>query len=246
MNSGINSLHKILKDETRKKVILLLDQRGSLTYTGLKEELGIVSTGRLNYHLKILSELIMKREDGEYTLTEKGRLASRLLQEFADKQSNYPVEKEYTAKWFYYLASILGMIFVIGYLISYLSGIINLSQLVLSFVIFFSTVTFFLVVLISRKFRNKWSPQRQIIAKEISMIAFWALAGLAILFIGGAFLLFGVQTLIQSFGVSFVLFPFAWWGIISFIFGPIIGGFIGYLAFKRSKYSKINYYDTFS
>jgi len=84
MNDGLASLHKILKDGTRRKIILLLNEKGSLNYTDLMNMLEIDNTGRVNYHLKILSGLITKREDGQYALTEKGKLASRLLLEFPE------------------------------------------------------------------------------------------------------------------------------------------------------------------
>jgi predicted transcriptional regulator len=79
MPSGLESLHKILKDEKRRKIIRLLNEKGSQGYTELLNALGIDSTGKLNYHLKILNELITKREDGQYVLTDKGKLAFNLL-----------------------------------------------------------------------------------------------------------------------------------------------------------------------
>jgi hypothetical protein len=94
-----------------------------------------------------------------------------------------------------------------------------------------------------RKIRAKWSPKRQMLANEIWIITFGALAGLVIFLIGGSLLLYAFETLLQSAGIQFVLFPFAWWLIISFVFGPILGGFVGYLMYKRSKYSKNTYYD---
>jgi hypothetical protein len=42
----------------------------------------ITNTGKINYHLKVLGELIQKRENGHYALSEKGTLAARLLHEF--------------------------------------------------------------------------------------------------------------------------------------------------------------------
>ena len=77
--SGLTSLHKVLKDETRQKIITLLNEKGSLGYTELMDATEIGSTGLLNYHLKVLSSLIAKNESGQYLLTEKGKLASRLL-----------------------------------------------------------------------------------------------------------------------------------------------------------------------
>jgi len=88
MSSGLASLHKILKDETRRKAILLLNEKGAMSYTDLMNELGIASTGMLNYHLKILGELLTKNEAGQYALTEKGKLASKLLTEFPETSPN--------------------------------------------------------------------------------------------------------------------------------------------------------------
>jgi len=85
MSSGFASLHKILKDETRRKIILLLNDKGSLSYTDLMDTLGIVSTGTLNYHLKVLGDLLTRNEAGQYMLTEKGKLASRILLEFPEE-----------------------------------------------------------------------------------------------------------------------------------------------------------------
>jgi DNA-binding transcriptional ArsR family regulator len=79
MSQGIASLHKILKDETRQKIITLLNEKGSLSYSDLMEELDVLSTGLLNYHLKVLGNLLQKNENGHYMLSEKGNLAYRCL-----------------------------------------------------------------------------------------------------------------------------------------------------------------------
>ena len=84
MSSGLTSLHKILKDETRRQIVLLLNEQGSLTYTELLDRLEVVSTGLLNYHLKVLGDLLTKNGEEKYVLTEKGKLASRLLLEFSE------------------------------------------------------------------------------------------------------------------------------------------------------------------
>ena len=84
MNTGLTSLHKILKDETRRQIVLLLNEKSSLTYTELLDSLEVVSTGLLNYHLKVLGDLLSKNEEDKYVLTEKGKLASRLLSEFPE------------------------------------------------------------------------------------------------------------------------------------------------------------------
>jgi len=75
MDSGLEFLHKILKDGTRRKIVLLLNEKNALSHTDLLEALGFLSTGRLNYHLKQLDDLLTKNVDVRYTLTEKGKLA---------------------------------------------------------------------------------------------------------------------------------------------------------------------------
>ncbi len=85
MDVDLASLHKILKDSTRRNILLHLTKRGPLAYVELMNLLEITNTGKFNYHLKILGNLIEKGEDGKYRVTERGQLASQLLQKFPDK-----------------------------------------------------------------------------------------------------------------------------------------------------------------
>jgi len=47
----------------------------------------ISNTGKFNYHLKILADLIEKDENGKYNLSDKGRLAAQFLQKFDGKEA---------------------------------------------------------------------------------------------------------------------------------------------------------------
>jgi len=85
MDVDLASLHKILKDPTRRHIVLHLGRRGQLAYMELMNLLEIANTGKFNYHLKVLGNLIEKGEDGEYRLTERGQLAFQLLQKFPEK-----------------------------------------------------------------------------------------------------------------------------------------------------------------
>jgi hypothetical protein len=85
MDVDLASLHKILKDPTRRNIVLLLSRKGQLAYMQLMNLLEITNTGRFNYHLKILADLIEKGEDGKYRLSERGQLAYQLLQKFPEK-----------------------------------------------------------------------------------------------------------------------------------------------------------------
>lgn len=81
------SLHKILKDSTRRKILLQLDRHEKLSYMEIMNLLEIKNTGRFNYHLKILDDLIEKGNDGRYQLTERGHRVIGLLENYYKKVS---------------------------------------------------------------------------------------------------------------------------------------------------------------
>jgi hypothetical protein len=80
-----SSLHKILSDTTRRSVLELLSEKQALSYTEIMTLLQVTNTGRLNYHLKALGDLISKDEEGKYHLTERGQLAVSLLRTFPER-----------------------------------------------------------------------------------------------------------------------------------------------------------------
>jgi hypothetical protein len=94
--SGVDNLHKILKDPTRRKAILLLNG-SSLTYTELMDKLEIISTGTLNYHLKVLGDLVTKNGNDQYTLTSRGNLAYQVLTQFPDQSQPVQDKRIYKA-----------------------------------------------------------------------------------------------------------------------------------------------------
>ena len=143
MNSGLASLHKILKDETRRKIVLLLNEKGSLSYTHLMKTLKISNTGRINYHLRILGDLLSKREDGQYVLTEKGTLASRLLLEFPEKNN----QSQMIIKWprrFWVATTLLTFSYIALILVLYFLGTIDFAIMITN--IFASTTAMVLLI----------------------------------------------------------------------------------------------------
>ncbi len=94
--SGVDNLHRILKDPTRRKAILLLND-GSLTYTELMDKLEIISTGTLNYHLKVLGDLVEKDGNDQYTLASRGKLAYQVLTQFPDQSQPLQDKRIYKA-----------------------------------------------------------------------------------------------------------------------------------------------------
>lgn len=82
MTLTTESLHKILKEETRQKIVVLLHNKGSLTYSDLLQALKDTERGKLNYHLKLLAPIVIKN-DQRYALNEQGVLAWKFLKELS-------------------------------------------------------------------------------------------------------------------------------------------------------------------
>lgn len=64
---------------------LLAQREEGLAYTEIMTILRITNTGRLNYHLKAIANLVTKDEQGKYHLTEQGGLAANLLKTFPER-----------------------------------------------------------------------------------------------------------------------------------------------------------------
>jgi len=93
--------------------MLGLLEQNELSYSELQDRLGISHTGTLNYHLKVLGDLIMKTESsGKYSLSEKGKVAASLLRRFETETS--PSIK---VKWLVVWMLIVGTaVAILGYL----------------------------------------------------------------------------------------------------------------------------------
>jgi hypothetical protein len=133
MKIGLASLHKILKDETRRKLVLLLNEKGTLSYTDLMKVLEISNTGRMNYHLKVLNGLILKRGDGQYVLSEKGKRACCLLLEFSEKDTKPSQMKSRWRRLFWTATGALIVLIISTNLVMYGIGMVSLKMLFQSF-----------------------------------------------------------------------------------------------------------------
>jgi DNA-binding transcriptional ArsR family regulator len=139
MSLGIASLHKILKDDTRRRIILLLNKKSSLSYTDLLDSLEVVSTGLLNYHLKVLGDLLTKNETGQYMLSEKGKLAFRLLEEFPEKSNQ--LQKRKGQKQFWTVAAVSQVVYLISVLTLYYLNYIDSGRLALYIIWFIGGIS---------------------------------------------------------------------------------------------------------
>ena len=86
MSVDLESLSDVLKHPIRRRIIFVLYESGRLSYVDLMNLVEVDSTGKFNYHLKILGDLIEKGRNGKYGLTEKGRMIAQLLQKFPEKK----------------------------------------------------------------------------------------------------------------------------------------------------------------
>ena len=87
---NFESFNEVLKHPIRRRVIFALAGNKSLSYVELLNITETSNTGKFNYHLKILGDLIAKDENGKYYLTEKGQLALEFLQKFPEKKLEPP------------------------------------------------------------------------------------------------------------------------------------------------------------
>ena len=140
MGSGLEFLHKILKDETRRKIVLLLNEKEALSHTDLMEELGFLTTGLLNYHLKQLDDLLTKDTDGRYILTEKGKLATRLLTEFPEQNRKQLGMKPKWWRKFWIGIGAAAVLTTATNLLAYFLGYVNLTMFFQNFLVFLALI----------------------------------------------------------------------------------------------------------
>jgi DNA-binding transcriptional ArsR family regulator len=244
MSTVIAGLHKILKDETRRKIILLLDAKGTLTYTELLESTEAGSTGRLNYHLKILGDLLAKNETGQYMLSEKGKVAVKLIAEFPEdsrQAARYHNQKKLLAivivGQLAYLAIILGF---------YAAGQLESYRLATGISAFAVGMVFTFIV-----YRMQKSSSLPGANEETIHMKFAYVCGGVSLFLGVAF--FGVGAVFRvasdlmgvRFSVGNPLYETLWnpvYMLFSMLIAPIIGGILFYYlgkhkGFKRPKWA---------
>jgi hypothetical protein len=231
MSSGFHALHKVLKDETRRRIILLLNERGNLSYTLLLNLLELHSTGRLNYHLKALGELVQKGDDGSYSLTEKGKLASRLLREFPESENpgRTKILKPKDALW----AIMSNGLYLVPMAYFYDRGAINATWFY-SLIVIFVVVCVFVVVLTKVPVSVRRTPSLRGMKWGYTVLGAWL--GSVVGFFGGGLALVGFARLL---GVARTDFVGIIWLVIDPVIGAILGAVAGYLYFTRRKHKQL-------
>ena len=70
---------RALSHWARRRIILLLGEKGPMTYSELMKNVGIEDSGTFAFHLRSLGDLVMKNNDGRYRLTSEGERVYKAL-----------------------------------------------------------------------------------------------------------------------------------------------------------------------
>ena len=81
-----STIFNALKHPIRRRILRIIENKPS-TYTEIQNQLNI-DNGLLNYHLENMRSLLTKTESGNYTLSEFGGGATRLLEKVEQPSSN--------------------------------------------------------------------------------------------------------------------------------------------------------------
>jgi Na+/H+-translocating membrane pyrophosphatase len=244
MSSGIAGLHKILKDENRRKIILLLNEKDRLTYTELLESTQIGSTGLLNYHLKVLGVLLVKNEAGQYQLSEKGKLAFKLITEFPEE--NNQAQRRRNQKLIITGAIIGHIVYLSAILSSYFTEQLSFPQFVSALIPVISSAI--MMPIIYRMQRNIPTPGSNAYASRMK-VAY--VSGGIVLFLITAFFAVGIVFRVTSdllgtrFSTGNPLYETFWstpYLVFSLLIAPAIGAVVFYYwgkknAFQRPKWA---------
>ena len=243
MHSGIEPLTKILKDPTRRKILLLLNEKGSLTYTDLMDDMGFLTTGLLNYHLKVLGDLLAKDEIGHYALTEKGKIASKLLLEFPE---NKPIESQGKPKWwrtFWIGVGVVTLAFVGLNLLMYFLGYIGFSELYQNMLWGFSAIG--IAYMIQHILRDVLSKKTKLVIAKIVYILGGLMLGLVIAYFGVGVTLSAISSVYdKAFAPHNLLYDFfwsVWYQGFATLIAPILGAIAMYHYGKRRRFQTPNY-----
>lgn len=80
-----------LKHPVRRQILLLLEDKGEVSFTEIQNALGLNDTGLISYHLKELATLVEQSRRGKYSLSEVGRASLTLFRKVE-------MEKDKTSK----------------------------------------------------------------------------------------------------------------------------------------------------
>lgn len=107
-----NVIFAALKHPVRRQILLLLEQKGEVSFTDIQSAVGIGDTGLMSYHLKELAPLVERSERGKYCLSEVGQVSIALFRKVEkEKQRSSTVVRRELEKS---IGKIVFLVFIIG------------------------------------------------------------------------------------------------------------------------------------
>jgi MFS family permease len=230
MSIGFDSLHKVLKDKTRRKIMLLLHEKTSMSYTELMNALGITKTGMLNYHLKILGDLIAKNGEGHYILSQKGRITISLLTEFPDNGD----ARRLWQRRIWIILGIGQVAYVLAAFVLYYLGLVEPGRLLTATIGFIvAIVVLFLTYRMQRNIPEVGSNEEKSRMKMVYTFGGAWLAVIVTFVLGGL----AIGLLSKFFHISFLSLFWSWeYLVFSLAIAPAIGATTGYYLGKKNKF----------
>lgn len=192
--------------------------------------LGMSHTGSLNYHLKVLGDLLQKGEDGSYSLSEKGKVAVELLGKFQTTASVNGRLKTAGLRGMYIAAGVaLPMIAVLTYLL-------NPSLVAAPIVVLLVVYGYFLMIFSYGRWKRYFEtgkPPGSVRTRRIAMIYIFALVFF--------FVNVGLLGLAESFYPVIHTYPPYLLTIVGAGPGIVIGAFVGDLIGRRRNYEPVTW-----
>jgi DNA-binding transcriptional ArsR family regulator len=108
LDDEISHFFNVLGHPLRRQVIKVLGEKSSVSFTDLKSTLN-VSVGTLYYNLDLLKGIVEQNANKKYVLTNKGKLAYRLLVESEEKLLSLGLKSQKQLTWLKPLISVLMM-----------------------------------------------------------------------------------------------------------------------------------------
>lgn len=101
-----------LKHPVRRQILVLLEQKGEVSFTDIQNAVGINDTGLLSYHLKELAFLVEQSGRGKYRLSEVGQTSMVLFRKVErERQGTSTAVRRELERW---IGKIVFLFFIVG------------------------------------------------------------------------------------------------------------------------------------
>jgi len=101
-----------LNHPIRRRILLLLEQKGEVSFTDIQRAVGVNDTGLMSYHLKELAPLVERSARGKYSLSEVGQTSIVLFRKVEKERqgSSTAVRRELEKS----IGKIVFLFFIVG------------------------------------------------------------------------------------------------------------------------------------